>query len=125
MTESHARGLRLALVSAYPPSIGPLSEYAWHLVESLRRSERVAELHVLADRAPGAVAFAEGTLRVRPTWTFDGFDLPLGAVRAAKELKVDAVWFQLHLTSTGNTRVSRFVGLTAPVMARLSGQQCK
>ena len=58
------RGLRLALVSAYPPSIGPLSEYAWHLVESLRRSERVAELHVLADRAPGAVPFDDGHLRV-------------------------------------------------------------
>jgi glycosyltransferase involved in cell wall biosynthesis len=115
------RGLRLALVSAYPPSIGPLSEYSWHLVESLRRSERVAELHVLADRAPGAVAFDDGHLRVRPTWTFDGFDLPVETLRAIRALKVDAVWFQMHLTSTGNRRVSRFVGLTAPVLARLAG----
>lgn len=123
MSHGFARGLRLALVSAYPPSIGPLSEYAWHLVESLRRSERVAELHVLADRAPGAVAFDDGNLRVRPTWTFDGFDLPVEAVRAARELHVDAVWFQLHLTSTGNRRLSRFVGLAAPVLARLAGQR--
>ena len=123
MSHGSARGLRLALVSAYPPSIGPLSEYAWHLVESLRRSERVAELHVLADRAPGAVAFDAGNLRVRPTWTFDGFDLPVEAVRAARELHVDAVWFQLHLTSTGNRRLSRFVGLAAPVLARLAGQR--
>lgn len=123
MTEGHGRGLRLAVVSAYPPSIGPLSEYAWHLVESLRRSDRVADLHVLADRAPGAVAFDEGNLRVRPIWTFDGFDLPVEAVRAVRDLKVDAIWFQLHLTSTGNRRLSRFVGLTAPAWARLSGQR--
>ena len=85
MSQGSARGLRLALVSAYPPSAGPLSEYAWHLVESLRRSERVSELHVLADRAPGAIEFEDGNLRVAPTWTFDGFDLPLeiGPVRAA------------------------------------------
>ena len=92
------RGLRLALVSAYPPSIGPLSEYSWHLVESLRRSDRVAELHVLADRAPGAVPIDDGHLHVRPAWTFDGFDLPVETLREVRALKVDAVWFQMHLT---------------------------
>jgi glycosyltransferase involved in cell wall biosynthesis len=115
------RGLRLALVSAYPPSTGPLSEYSWHLVESLRRSDRVAELHVLADRAPGAVPFDDGHVRVRPAWTFDGFDLPVETLRAIRALKVDAVWFQMHLTSTGNRRLSRFVGLTAPALARMAG----
>jgi glycosyltransferase involved in cell wall biosynthesis len=121
MTHGESRGLRLAVVSAYPPSIGPLSEHSWHLVESLKRSERVAALHVLADRAPGAVAYDDGNVRVRPTWTFDGFDLPSETVRAVRELDVDAVWFQLHLTSTGNRRLSRFVGLTGPVRARLAG----
>jgi glycosyltransferase involved in cell wall biosynthesis len=116
-----ARGLRLALVSAYPPSTGPLSEYAWHLVESLRRSDRVAEVHVLSDRAPGARAVEAGCVRVTPTWTFDAVDLPIAAARAARRLHVDAIWFQLHLTSTGNSRLSRFVGLTAPAVTRLLG----
>jgi glycosyltransferase involved in cell wall biosynthesis len=114
-------GLRLALVSAYPPSTGPLSEYAWHLVESLRRSDRVAEVHVLSDRAPGARALETGTLRVTPTWTFGGVGLPIAAALAARRLHVDAIWFQLHLTSAGNSRLSRFVGLTAPAATRLLG----
>ena len=80
------RGLRLALVSAYPPSIGPLSEYCWHLVESLRRSDRVAELHVLADRAPGAVPTDDGAPAMcGRAWTFDGLDLPVETLRAGSD----------------------------------------
>jgi glycosyltransferase involved in cell wall biosynthesis len=117
-----ARSLRLALVTAYPPSTGPLSEYGWHLVERLKLSDRVAELHVLSDRSPDAGAsHRAGKLRVAPTWTFGGIDLPVAVTREARRLNVDAVWFQLHLTSSGNSRMSRFVGLAAPAVTRLMG----
>lgn len=113
--------LRIALVSAYPPSRRPLSEYAWHLVQSLQASARVERVHVLADRGPYDIAASDGRVTVHRCWNFDGIDQPLRVVRAARRLKVDAIWFNLHLTSAGNTRVSWFAGLSAPAVARCAG----
>ena len=121
------RRLRIALVCAYPPSRRPLSEYAWHVVQSLRKSPRVERIDVLADRLPNAdclpnAAPASGDrVAVHRCWSFGGIDQPIAVVRMARRLDVDAVWFNLHLTSGGNTRASRFAGLTAPAAARCAG----
>lgn len=116
-----SRKLRLALVSAYPPSTGPLSEYGWHLVECLEHSERVEQVYVLADRVPGSLTRATTKSVVIRCWSFGGAALPLAVVRQARRLDVDAVWFNLHLTSSGNTKLSRLAGIAAPALARCAG----
>jgi glycosyltransferase involved in cell wall biosynthesis len=118
---TRGRKLRLALVSAYPPSTGPLSEYGWHLVQYLERSERVEQVFVLADRIPGSQTDASAKSRVIRCWSFGGAALPVDVVRQARRLNVDAIWFNLHLTSSGNTKLSRLAGIGAPVLARSAG----
>ena len=39
-------------------------------------------------------------------------------MRQARRLNVDAIWFNLHLTSSGNTKLSRLAGVAAPALAR-------
>ena len=112
------RKLRLALVSAYPPSTGPLSEYGWHLVEYLKLSERVERVYVLADRLSGPLAETPAMPDVIRCWSFGGSLLPVDIVRQARRLNVDAIWFNLHLTSSGNTKLSRLAGVAAPALAR-------
>ena len=112
------RKLRLALVSAYPPSTGPLSEYGWHLVECLKQSERVEQVYVLADRVPGSLTAVTATSSVIRCWSFGGAALPFAIVQQARRLNVDAIWFNLHLTSSGNTKLSRLAGIAAPAVAR-------
>ena len=115
------RKLRLALVSAYPPSTGPLSEYGWHLVEHLTHSKRVAQVYVLADRVTGSSTEATAKSSVIRCWSFGGVALPVAVVRQARRLNVDAVWFNLHFTSSGNTKLSRLAGIAAPALARCAG----
>ena len=116
--EASSRKLRIALVSAYPPSTGPLSEYGWHLVEYLKHSERVEQVYVLADRVSGSLTEAAATSDVIRCWSFGGATLPVAVVRQARYLNVDAIWFNLHLTSSGNTKLSRLAGIAAPALAR-------
>ena len=120
MTEG-SRGLRIALVSAFPPSTGPLSEYGWHLAECLRRHTRIERLHVLADLVPDAVPAADAERNVIRCWSFGGTSFPLAVIGQARSLDVDAVWFNMHLSSTGSTKASRFAGVVAPLVARLGG----
>lgn len=143
------RQLRIGLVTAYPPTQGRLSEYGWHLAEQLRINPRVAEVRVLADRCDRAdladpktltqakppqgcpqaaegprreartTGSRDGPLAVERCWTFDGFDFPVRIARAALRHRLDAMWFNIHLTSTGRRRLPRVCALSTPAAVRL------
>lgn len=116
-----AMAIRLAVASAYPPNRRPLSEYAWHVVDRLAQNPRVEHVHVLADRGQDTAAVPDRRVTVHPCWSFGGIDQPWSVVRAARALDVDAVWFHMHMTSGGNTRLSQFAGVAAPAVCRLAG----
>jgi glycosyltransferase involved in cell wall biosynthesis len=116
-----ARGLRIALVTAYPPSRGRLSEYGWHLVQSLAAAARVDRVHVLADTCPGAENSSSGKISVDRCWRYDRPDLPRRVARAIRGRDLDVLWFNLHMTSTSATRVGRFVGLSTPALLHAAG----
>jgi glycosyltransferase involved in cell wall biosynthesis len=109
------------MVSAYPPSTAPLSEYAGHLVTALCASDRVDRVCMLSDRAPGATSHTDGKTEVIPCWTFGTRFLAAPVIRAARSRTLDVLWFNIHLTSTGNTRGSWFGGMCAPAIARAAG----
>ena len=45
--------MKLAIVTAYPPSKVTLNEYAYHLVKQFRQKEEITELVLLTDRTEG------------------------------------------------------------------------
>jgi glycosyltransferase involved in cell wall biosynthesis len=98
-----------------------LSEYAWHVVDRLCRNHRVDHVHVLAERGQHTATPQDRRISVHQCWSFGGFDQPLAVARAARALHVDAVWFHMHMTSGGNTRLSQFAGVAAPAVCRLAG----
>ena len=113
---------RIALVTAYPPAQGRVSEYGWHLAQALKASPRVAELHVLADCIAGAAGReCDGNLTVRRCWTFDRHDFPVRIAQALRGGEFDAVWFNVTLTSTGRRRLPRALALSTPAALRLLG----
>jgi glycosyltransferase involved in cell wall biosynthesis len=113
--------VRIAVASAYPPNRRPLSEYAWHVVDRLCRNHRVDHVHVLAERGQDTATLQDRRISVHQCWSFGGIDQPLSVARAARALQVDAVWFHMHMTSGGNSRLSQFAGVAAPAVCRLAG----
>lgn len=113
--------LRIGLVTAYPPTQGRLSEYGWHLARHLAASPRVAELHVLADRVDGAESVSDRRISVDRCWTFDRFDLLPRVSAAISGKHLDAIWFNIHLTSTSRRRMPRVSSLSAPAALRFIG----
>lgn len=123
MTMRPRRGLRLALVTAFPPSTGPLSEYGWHLARALAGHPDVDELHVLADivDGPADTAGRIADVRVHRCWRFGSAAIPWQVARAVAACRPDAVWLQLHMTSSGNSRTSQFCGLATAALLRAAG----
>lgn len=121
--------MRVAFVSAYPPSAGSLNEYAYHFVRFLRQKPNVDEVLLLADELPepqpaGADNLAEpgcAPMIRQSCWRFGDPRNALrilGAVRAAKP---DVVLFNIQFATFGSGKAAAALGLLAPALVRMAG----
>lgn len=112
--------LRLAVVTALPPSTATLTEYGHHLVQNLARKPQVSELIVLADDGDG-LPEPTADYRVEAAWRFDSLATPWRLWRAVRRTRPDVVLFNTHFTSFGTRKVAAALGLAMPALLRLSG----
>ncbi len=127
---------KICLIAAFPPSIGPLSEYSYHIARELQRHKDV-ELTILADEleedelaagTPGAPAHRPcsqelpGVTVIR-CWKFGSLSTPLRLINMICQLKPDVVWYNLVFSSFGapDNPLAAFAGLTAPALTRAAG----
>jgi len=111
--------MKIALVTAFPPSRKALAEYGFHLADQLRQSPGI-QLTVLADHLDEPSSELPG-FQVNRCW---GFDRPANFAtisRAVRSAKPDLVWFNLGFASFGAKPVPAMLSLTAPMLARMSG----
>src|SRR5215813_13558546 len=92
-------GLRLVLVTAYPPSRGANNEYGYHLVRHLRQKPEIGEIIVLRDEAPG-VGTGEvrdetggAPLRIVPCWRLEALDNAPRLLAAVRRYRPDLAFF--------------------------------
>ncbi|HVI08685.1 MAG TPA: glycosyltransferase [Candidatus Binatia bacterium] len=112
--------MKICLVTAFPPSLGGLSEYGLHIAEELRRNPLLS-VKILADRIPDGQPELEG-FSVERCWSFDDPGNPVELLRAIRRLKPDVVWFNLLFSTFGRKPWNAFLGLLTPLLARLSGR---
>lgn len=116
-------GLRLGLVSAFPPGRQSLNEYGWHLARALAADPGVGQLVVLADRiAPQMpeLALPPG-VTVDRVWQFNSPACLPRIVAAARRHRLDGVIFNLQTASFGDRELPAALGLMAPLALRLAG----
>jgi glycosyltransferase involved in cell wall biosynthesis len=116
-------GLRIALVSAFPPGQRTLNEYGFHLARALADHPDVAEVIVLADKLsrPAAELDLGPAIRVKRVWHFNGMATPLRVLRTLAVEKPDAVIYNTHTASFGDREMTAALGLLTPAVSRMAG----
>ena len=121
--------IRICLVAAFPPSMGPLHEYSYHIAREILRHDDV-ELIILADELCGDTAAAGvqnnanlPNVKIIRCWKVDSLANPSRILKAVRELNPDVVWFNLVFSSFGTPRnpVAAFFGLSVPALTRAAG----
>ncbi len=108
--------MKLALVTAFPPSRKGLNEYGFHVADELRQ-HRGLELTILADYLPEPRPELP-EFSVERCWGFNRLSNPLSVLRAVHRLKPDVVWYNIGFASFGGKPLPAFFGLTTPALTR-------
>jgi glycosyltransferase involved in cell wall biosynthesis len=108
--------MKLALVTAFPPSRKGLNEYGFHVADELRQ-HRGLELTILADHLPEPRPELPEFSVVR-CWGFNRLNNPVSVLRAVQRLKPDVVWYNIGFATFGGRPLPAFFGLTTPALTR-------
>ncbi|MBC2844246.1 glycosyltransferase [Winogradskyella flava] len=115
--------MKLAIVTAYPPSKVTLNEYAYHLVKQFRQKREVTELILLTDTTEGKkeLQFEEAGCKiiVKECWTFNSYKNLISVTKAISQTKPDAVLFNLQFMKFGDKKVAAALGLMLPLICKL------
>ncbi|WP_179318311.1 glycosyltransferase [Winogradskyella helgolandensis] len=115
--------MKLAIVTAYPPSKVTLNEYAYHLVKQFRQKEAVTELILLTDRTEGAkdIEFTEEgcKITIKECWSFNSYKNLFSVTKAINTTKPDAVLFNLQFMKFGDKKIAAALGLMLPLVCKL------
>ncbi len=117
--------MKLAIVTAYPPSKVTLNEYAYYLVKHFRKHQEVSELILLTDVLPeeADIHFEEEgcKISVRHCWTFNSYTNLFSVMKTINEVKPDAVLFNLQFMKFGDKKIPAALGLLLPGVCKLKG----
>lgn len=117
--------MKLAIVTAYPPSKVTLNEYAYHLVKHFRLKESITELILLTDKTEGNkdINFTENgcKITVRECWKFNSYTNVFHMTKALHQIKPDAVLFNLQFMKFGDKKVAAALGLLMPLICKFKG----
>lgn len=115
--------MKLAIVTAYPPSKVTLNEYAYHLVKHFRQKEDITELVLLTDTTIGEkdIQFSEAgcKITIRACWTFNSYFNIINVTRTINQVKPDAVLFNLQFMKFGDKKIAAALGLMLPLICKL------
>jgi glycosyltransferase involved in cell wall biosynthesis len=111
--------VKIAFITAFPPSRHALNEYGFHVAEQLRQEPRV-DLTVLGDYLLAPADELPGFKVVR-CWGFGKSGNAATLLRAIRRVKPDVAWFNIGFASFGARPLSAVLGLATPFAARLHG----
>lgn len=115
--------MKLAIVTAYPPSKVTLNEYAYHLVKHFRQKDNITELILLTDKTEGNkdIEFTEADCKItiKECWKFNSYKNIYTVTKAINNTKPDAVLFNLQFMKFGDKKIAAALGLMLPLVCKL------
>jgi len=115
--------MKLAVITAYPPSKVTLNEYAYHLVKQFRLNKDVTELVLLTDKTKAAKDLefeGEGCkITVKECWSFNSYTNLISFTKAINSTTPDAVLLNLQFMKFGDRKLAAALGLMLPLVCKL------
>jgi glycosyltransferase involved in cell wall biosynthesis len=121
--KNESKSLHLCVVSCFPPSKGPLSEYTYYLVKNFSKNSKISKVTVLADKigegGGGEVLTEDRKIKVVRCWNLNDILTPFNIMRKIHEIKPDIIYFNLVFRHFSSNRLINFLGLCTPAIAKL------
>src|SRR5437867_7447106 len=114
-----SRPLHVCLVSCFPPSKGPLSEYAYQLAHHIARSSRVSRVTILADETGSEEVQSVGKIKIVRCWRLNDAMAPFHLVNMIRKTLPDVVHFNILFRQFSSNRFVNFLGLSTPAITKL------
>ncbi|MBL4605321.1 MAG: glycosyltransferase [Flavobacteriaceae bacterium] len=115
--------MKLAIVTAYPPSKVTLNEYAFHLVKEFQQKEILTELILLTDKTDGvrSVPYREGgcLITIKECWSFNSYSNIINVTKAIGQTKPDCVLFNIQFMKFGDKKIPAALSLMLPWICKL------
>jgi len=117
--------MKLAIVTAYPPSKVTLTEYGYHLVKHFRLQKEVTEIILITDKTKGEkdISFEEEgcKITVKECWSFNDYTNIFKINKVISSTKPDAILFNLQFLKFGDKKISAALGLMLPLICKMKG----
>lgn len=115
--------MKLAIITAYPPSKVTLNEYGYHLVKHFRQKEEVTEIILLTDFTTGSktIDFKEEGCKVtiKECWSFNSYSNIFDISKAITQTKPDRILFNLQFMKFGDKKIPAALGLLLPLVCKI------
>ncbi len=114
--------MHLAIVGPYPPNITGISQYGYHVSQSLAQSGQFTRITIMADtpRTPQAVD-APTPITIERVWQPNRLETGWQIVRRLQTLQPDLVWFNLDVSAFGRSPLANLSGFFSPMAAHQLG----
>ncbi|NRT16000.1 glycosyltransferase involved in cell wall biosynthesis [Flavobacterium sp. 28A] len=113
--------MKIAVITAFPPSKVTLNEYGYHLVKNFAQKNDVSEVVLLCDKTdePKQLDFENSNkVKVNECWSFNSYTNIMSISAAIRQEKPDAVLINLQFMKFGDKKVPAALGLMIPMVLR-------
>ena len=113
----------VAIVTAFPPSVGSLNEYGLHLVNAFAARADIEKIIVIADRYEGGMPELDlgPKVDVRRVWRFNDSLAGFHILRALKSSPAENALYNLQTASFGDSEIPAALGLLTPAVSQRLG----
>ena len=114
--------MHLAIVGPYPPNITGISQYGYHVSQSLAQSGVFSQVTVLTGRpALTRAVDVPFPIQVKYAWEPEQLNAAGTIIGCLRDVKPDLVWFNLGTSIFGRLPLANLSGLLTPLLARQLG----
>jgi glycosyltransferase involved in cell wall biosynthesis len=116
--------MKVAIVTAFPPSKVTLNEYGYHLVKNFVLKDEVEEFILISDKTSETKQLDfenSDKVKICDSWTFNSYFSCFYIIKTVLKEKPDAILFNLQFMKFGDKKIPAALGLMIPMILRILG----